>query len=52
MEKRKFYHHKNLLLFKYVDVDIHVSSMISSGVKNFICYKDEDYKSSQKRALV
>ena len=32
IEKRKFYHHKNLILLEYVDIDnIQVSTMVFSG---------------------
>ena len=46
IEKRKFHHHKNPILFEDVDIDnTHVFSMVSTGEKNykyFISYIDDD----------
>ena len=46
IEKRKFHHHKNYILFEDVDIDkTHVFSMVSTGEKNykhFISYIDDD----------
>ena len=48
IEKRKFYHRKNLILLGDVDINnIPISNMVSSGekmYKYFIGYKDDDYK--------
>ena len=44
-EKHKSYHCKNLILLEDVDIDILVSSMISSNEKNYkysISYKDDN----------
>ena len=46
IEKRKFHHHKNLILLEYRDIyNIQVSSIVSSGEKNykyFTGYIDDD----------
>ena len=61
IKKRKFYHHKNLILLEDVDIDkMQVCSMVSPSEKIYIYiyiyinigYKDNDYKIKPLRTIL